>query len=256
MSARLSVVVLTHNEAGNLEACLASAAWADEVIVCDSGSTDATLEIARRHGARIVEHRDWQGFGVQRQRAQAACTGDWVLMLDADERITPELRASIARVLASDDRSRAYEVARLSWCFGRYIRHSGWYPDRVLRLYPRERGGYNAALVHEKVELAPGIKVGCIAGDLLHFTYRDLQHYLVKSAGYAAAWAVQRALAGRRSSLAQGLWHGLACFLKMYLFRAGFLDGRAGFLLAVLSAHSTFAKYADLWVRAQPGRPK
>lgn len=255
MKARLSIAVLTHNEADNLDACLASAAWADEVVVCDSGSTDATLEIARRHGARVVEHRDWKGFGVQRQRAQDACSGDWVFMLDADERITPELRASIEAVVAADHRAYAYEVARLSWCFGRFIRHSGWYPDRVTRLYPRDWGRYDDALVHEKVVLADGVRLARVHGDLLHFTYRDLQHYLVKSAGYAAAWAEQRRNRGRRASLAQGIGHGIACFLRMYVFRAGFLDGRAGFLLAVLSAHSTFAKYADLWVRAQPRPP-
>jgi (heptosyl)LPS beta-1,4-glucosyltransferase len=252
---RLSVVVLTKDEAANLHDCLASARFADEIVVYDSGSRDRTHEIARELGARVVVDTDWHGFGVQRRRAQAAAQGAWILMLDADERITPELARSIQAAVARDDRSVVYEVSRLAWCFGRFIRHSGWYPDRVLRLYAAERAQFDAALVHEKLDVGPGLRVERLEGDLLHFTYKDLRHYLVKSADYAAAWADQRAREGRRSSLLEGVIHGGACFIGMYLMRAGFLDGRAGFLLAIVSTHSTFVKYADLWLRGQPAPP-
>lgn len=253
--ATLSVCLIVRDEAENIDDCLASVSWADELIVLDGGSDDDTVEIARRRGARVEVDTDWRGYGVQRRRVQALARGDWVLMLDADERVTPALAAQIQRVLENDDRGRAYELARLSWCFGRFIRHGGWYPDHVLRFFPRERGRSNDALVHEKIELDPGMRIEQLQGDLLHYTYRSVQHYLVKSAQYAAAWAEQRERRGRHASLTQGILHGAGCFLRMYLLRLGLLDGRAGLLLALLSAHSTFVKYADLWARRQRPAP-
>jgi (heptosyl)LPS beta-1,4-glucosyltransferase len=249
----ISAVLIVKNEAGSLGACLDTLKWVNEIIVVDSGSTDNTLEIARTYTDKVYIETDWQGFGVQRQRAQQHATADWILMIDADERVTPELRQEIDRVVQENDQSKVYALPRLSWVFGRFIRHSGWYPDYVLRLYPRRRARYGEERVHEKLHFEEGMKVEMLRGDLIHYTYRDLEHYLTKSAHYAAEWARQREAQGKRSSLSQGLWHGLACFLKMYLLRAGFLDGKQGFLLAVLSAHSTFVKYADLWVRSQPG---
>lgn len=253
--ARLSAVLIVRNESANLRPCLASIRWVDEIIIVDGGSDDDTVEIARGYTDKVYVERDWHGYGVQRQRAQARATGDWIFMIDADERVTPELRAAIERIVAQDDRNIAGAVPRLSFCFGRFIRHGGWYPDYVVRLYPCARGRYDNALVHEKVRLDPGMTVVRLHGDLLHYTYRDLEHYLVKSAAYAAAWASARGRESRRASLAQGILHGVACFVRMYLLRAGFLDGRAGLLLALLSAHSTFAKYADLWTRRQPRAP-
>ncbi len=250
--ATLSVVMIVRNESANLRACLETVRWADEIVIVDSGSNDDTVSIARAYTGEVYLEPDWRGYGVQRQRAQARARGDWIFMLDADERVTPELRAEIQAVVANDDRNAVYAVPRLSFCFGRFIRHGGWYPDYVVRLYPRERARYDDAPVHEKVHADPGMRVMRLRGDLLHYTYRDLEHYLVKSAAYAAAWSAARARDGRRSSLAQGMLHGVGCFLRMYLLRAGFLDGRAGFLLAALSAHSTFVKYADLWLRRQP----
>lgn len=248
----LSVVLIVRNEAENLAACLDTVRWADEIVVMDSGSDDATLEIAQRYTDKVYVESDWQGYGVQRQRAQAKASGDWVFMLDADERVTDELHSSIRAAVAKDERDVVYAVPRLSWVFGRFIRHSGWYPDYVPRLYARERTGYRGDRVHEKLIIGAGMREAVLSGDLLHYTYRDLNHYLVKSAHYAAAWAQQRQEQGKRASLSQGLVHGLGCFVKMYLLRAGFLDGRQGFLLALLSAHSTFVKYADLWIRALP----
>lgn len=250
--ATLSVVLIVRNEADNLAACLDTVSWAGEIVIMDSGSDDATLDIARRYTDKVYVDTDWQGFGIQRQRAQARASGEWLLMLDADERVTPELRASIEAAVAHDRREVVYAVPRLSWVFGRFIRHSGWYPDYVSRLYARTRTSYRADRVHEKLMVGEGMQLSMLTGDLLHYTYRDMNHYLVKSAHYAAAWAQQRQEQGKRASLSQGLLHGVGCFLKMYLLRAGFLDGRQGLLLALLSAHSTFVKYADLWVRTLP----
>lgn len=258
MSSRptLAAVLIVKNEAENLADCLATLDWVDEIVVLDSGSTDSTREVAEAAGARFFVNADWPGFGRQRQLAQAHVQSDWVLWIDADERVTPELRASIEATLANPASDTVYSIPRLSWVFGRFIRHCGWYPDRVLRLYPKALTGYNDALVHEKVELGSNIKTARLSGDLLHYTYRDLQHYLVKSAGYAAAWAEQREKRGKKGSLTQGILHGVGCFLKMYLLRAGFLDGKQGLLLSLLSAHSTFVKYADLWIRTDTRGPR
>jgi len=252
---RLSAVVIARNAADRIGACLASLSPADEIVVYDGGSDDGTRRIAERHGARVVDAPDWRGFGVQRQRAQAEAHGEWILMVDTDERLTPGLAAEIRTAVEADDPGTAYALPRMSWVFGRYIRHGGWWPDHVVRLYHRDRGAYDNALVHERVRLAGGTRVARLTAPLLHHTYRDMRDYLVKSAGYAAAWAEQRQSRGRRTSLANGLVHAAGCFVRMYLWRAGFLDGRAGFLLALLSAHSTFVKYADLWVRAHDAGP-
>lgn len=250
--ARLSAVIIARNESHSLRDCLDSVAWVDEIVVLDGGSDDDSVTIAQKYTDKVYVERDWQGYGVQRQRAQSHATGDWILMIDADERVTPELRAEIQRVVAADERTRAYEIAILPWCFGRFIRHGGWYPARKVRLYPAAKARYGSQRVHEKLEFQGDVRVEPLTGDLLHYTYRDLEHYLVKSARYAAEWAREREDAGRRTSIAAGMGHAVACFLRMYIFRGGFLDGRAGFLLALLSTHSTFVKYADLWVRRQP----
>ncbi|MEW7866852.1 glycosyltransferase family 2 protein [Aeromonas diversa] len=257
MKPTLAAVLIVKNEAENLRACLATLQGVvDEIVILDSGSQDETAAIAAEFGARFFVNNQWPGFGRQRQLAQSHVRSDWVLWLDADERLTPELAHNIRDVLENPPADTLYTLPRLSWVFGRFIRHSGWYPDRVLRLYPRALTGYNDALVHEKVEVRANMKVVDLKGDLLHYTYRDLEHYLVKSAGYGRAWADQRQARGKKSSLSQGLLHAIGCFVKMYLLKAGFLDGRQGLLLAILSAHSTFIKYADLWIRHQPGRPE
>jgi len=254
MSSTLSVVLIVKNESAMIADCLRSVDLADEIIVVDSGSRDDTIDIARNYTDKIFTEEDWQGFGIQRQRAQQHASGDWILMLDADERVTPQLTDEIRQVVATNNQQYVYSVPRLSYVFGRYIRHSGWYPDYVTRLYPRTQAAYDASRVHEKLVYPDTITEKKLSGDLLHYTYRDLEHYLVKSAHYAAEWAQQRHARGKRSSLLQGLIHGVGCFIKMYIVRAGFLDGKQGFLLAVLSAHSTFVKYADLWIRQQPGQ--
>ena len=247
----LSAVLIVKDEEEALAACLKKLQWVDEIIVLDSGSTDNTREVARQFTSHVYVADEWQGFGVQRQRAQARASGDWILMVDADEHVTDELRREIQQVVKENDQSKVYEVPRLSWCFGGFIRHSGWYPDYVIRLYPGQVAHYGPERVHEKLTYGQAVEVTRLKGDLLHYTYRDLEHYLVKSAQYAKEWAMQRAARGKTTNLFTGVMHGIGCFVKMYILRAGFLDGRQGILLALLSAHSTFVKYADLWVRTK-----
>ncbi|MDH5445824.1 MAG: glycosyltransferase family 2 protein [Gammaproteobacteria bacterium] len=247
--ATITGVIIVKNEEITLAACLDTLSWVDEVVVVDAGSTDNTVNIAKKYTSNVYQESDWQGYGIQRQRAQNYVSSDWILMIDADEHITKELRQSIQDVVQNNDNSKVYALPRLSWVFGRFIKHGGWYPDYVVRLYPKDKANYGNEKVHEKLHFGEEMTVIKLKGDLLHYTYRNLEHYLVKSAGYAAAWAEQRLEKGKRSSLFQGFWHGLACFLRMYIFRLGFLDGKQGLLLAILSAHSTFVKYADLWVK-------
>lgn len=248
----IAVALIVKNEAQHLKACLETVHdWVDEIVVLDSGSTDNTKEIANQFTDKFFVNESWPGFGPQRRLAQSHVESDYVLWLDADERVTPELKDSILKAVSENKPDTIYQTARLSWVFGRYIRNCGWYPDRVLRLYPTKLTQYNDSLVHEKVEVTKDMKVDNLQGDLIHFTYNDMNHYLVKSAGYAKAWAEQREKKGKKSSISQGILHALGCFLKMYVIKAGFLDGKQGFLLSLLSAHSTFVKYADLWIRTE-----
>ncbi|OOF78320.1 glycosyltransferase family 2 protein [Rodentibacter caecimuris] len=248
----ISVAMIVKNEAQDLALCLDTVKdWVDEIVILDSGSTDNTKEIALSYEAKFYENTDWPGFGKQRQIAQQYVTSDYVLWLDADERVTPELRQSIQRAVQQNPENTVFEIPRISEVFGRKIRHSGWYPDYVVRLYRTHYAGYNDSLVHEKVCYPNNTRVERLTGDLEHFTYKNLHHYLVKSAGYAKAWADQRQAKGKKATLWQGVAHGISCFIKMYILKAGFLDGKQGFLLAALSAHSTFVKYADLWEREQ-----
>lgn len=252
----VTAILIVKNEAKHLAACLETVkSWVDEILVYDSGSTDATQEIAAAFGARFIQDTDWKGFGRQRQKAQEHARTDWCLWLDADERVTPELKASIQAALANPAPDTIYAFPRLTWAYGRFIRHCGWYPDHCLRLYPRTLTAFNKALVHEHVEVAPSMKVQPLKGDLLHFSYDTLEHHLAKSAKYAAAWAEERASAGRQASLFQAAAHGIFRFLRMYVLRAGFLDGKAGLLLSYLGGHSAFTKYVSLWMYDQPKRP-
>ncbi|QFT08540.1 glycosyltransferase family 2 protein [Vibrio sp. THAF190c] len=253
----LAVALIVKNEAKNLDACLKTVAeWVDEIVILDSGSTDETEKVARKYTEKFHVNKDWPGFGPQRRLAQEYVESDFVLWLDADERITDELKVSIQQAVEKNEPNTLYSICRLSWVFGRYIRHCGWYPDRVVRLYPTQLTQYDGSLVHEKVEISTDMNVKELSGDAIHYTYNDLHHYLVKSAGYAQAWAEQREKRGKKSSILEGMLHAVACFLKMYVFKAGFLDGKQGFLLSVLSAHSTLVKYADLWIRTSTEKPK
>lgn len=244
--------MIVKNEAKKLETCLQSVAgWVDEIVVLDSGSTDDTEAIARKFTDKFECNSDWPGFGKQRQLAQSYVTADYVLWLDADEVVTPELKTSILAALDDNKPNTLYQLDRLSSAFGKPIRHSGWSPDWVVRMYATACTHYDDALVHEKVEQKPkgkALPLEKLDGHLLHDTYEDLHHYINKTTGYLKAWADQRE--GEKSAgLGTALVHALGSFLKMYVLKRGFLDGRHGFILAWLTMHSTFVKYIDLYLR-------
>jgi len=242
---RLSVVMIAKNEAELLPACLASVSWADEIIVLDSGSSDDSVEIATQAGAQVYKSDDWQGYGIQRQRAQGYATGDMILMIDADERVSPELRAAIEQVLVAPPSRTVYSLGRSNLFLGRFMRHSGWYPDRVMRLYPRTFH-YNDNLVHESLQ-SDGAPVVALPGALEHLTCRDLIAFQRKQLAYAEAWATERHQRGKRCGLFSVFSHTLGAFVKTLLLRVGFLDGKQGWILAVVNAQYTFNKYSALW---------
>lgn len=259
---RLSVILITKNEAHNIEECLRSVqGLADEIVVVDSGSADGTVAIAQRLGARVSVTTDWPGFGIQKGRALALATGDWVLSLDADERVGEALAAEIRRIVrlsqvdttgqafaagegAGGATLAGYELSRLSSFCGQWMRHGDWYPDRVLRLARRGRSRFTEDLVHERM-VVDG-PVGRLAGDLLHHTMTSLDDALDKMNRYTSGRALDRARAGKRGSLAGALGHGLWAFLRSYLVKRGFLDGRLGFVLAVYIAEGTYYRYLKM----------
>lgn len=243
--ASLSVIIITHNEAHNIEACLRSVAFADEVVVLDSGSTDDTVQLARAMGASVSTSPDWPGFGIQKNRALALARSDWVLSVDADERVTPELQAEIQAVLrlpACD----VYAFPRLSSYCGQYMRHSGWYPDRVIRLFRRQAARFSDDLVHEKI-LASG-QIGQLTCALLHESFRSLESVLDKVNRYSSVGAQVLQNKGKTSSLGKALGHGLWAFVRTYFLRRGFLDGRMGLVLAISNAEGTYYRYLKAWL--------
>ena len=246
MRARLSVVMIAKNAASLLPDCLASVSWADEIVVLDSGSSDDTVAVATSAGAKVFTESDWQGYGIQRQRAQQYASGDYILMIDTDERVTPELAQAIRQVLEQPDPQAVYSIARRNLFLGRFMRHSGWYPDRVTRLYARERYRYNDNQVHESLD-APGARVVTLSGDLLHLTCRDFASFQRKQLNYATAWAQERHQQGKKVSVPGIFGRTLSAFCKTLILRAGVLDGRQGWLLAVVNAQYTFNKYTELW---------
>ncbi|MER3382682.1 glycosyltransferase family 2 protein [Pectobacterium aroidearum] len=248
MKKNLSVIIITKNESELIEECLQSASWADEVIIVDSGSTDSTVEIARQYGAKVYQHNDWPGYGKQRQRAQSYASGDYVFFIDADERVTPELRQSIESVLFDSNRDdkTVYSCARRNFFLGRFMKHSGWYPDKVIRFYSNQHYQYNDNSVHESLNYGDAT-IQHLSGDLKHLTCRDFSVFQEKQLRYASAWAKERYGKGKPCHYIEIFTHTLFAFLKAWLFRAGFLDGKQGLLLAFVNAQYTFNKYTELW---------
>ena len=253
--ATLSVILITKNEAELVARCLESVKWADEIIVLDSGSTDDTVEICKRYTDQ-VEVTDWPGFGPQKNRALAKARCDWVLSIDADEEVTPELVQEIQQVLQADDAalSAGYTLPRLSSYCGRFMRHSGWWPDPVLRLFKRERGTFTSDRVHERVVVQGEIQA--LQTTLLHHSFRSLDQVLNKVNQYSFEGAHALHAKGRRASLATAVGHGLWSFVRTYFLKRGFLDGREGFILAVSNAEGTYYRYLKLmYLQDQASRP-
>ena len=243
----LSVIIISLNEATNIEACLISVAFADEIIVLDSGSTDATVEIAQRMGASVHHTKVWPGFGPQKNSALGLASHSWVLSVDADERVTPDLAVLINAAMRSDA-ADAYEIPRSTYFCGQWIRHCGWTPDRVLRLFKRESAHFSNDLVHEKLILKdPHARISRLTSPLLHYSYRTPADYWVKLQRYSQDWAVQRHLAGQRTTMTRAALSGMTAFVRSYFFRLGFLDGAMGFAVCSMQAQAAFGKYFELY---------
>ena len=250
----LSVILITKNEEANLKDCLESVSFADEIIVVDSQSSDKTQEIARSFGAKLEITSDWPGFGPQKNRALNLATQDWVLSIDADERVTPELKQEILATIASSDAADCYAIPRSSWYCGRFMKHSGWYPDYVDRLFKRGTAKFSDHLVHETV-LPTGIH-GKLKNHFLHYSFRDFSQVLRKIDTYSSASAEQSFKQGKRSSVCKAFWHAVWAFFRTYFFRLGFLDGPQGLALAISNAEGTYYRYIKIWLLQQSGHSK
>lgn len=239
----LSVIIITKNEVRHLAACLQSVSFAREIIVFDSGSTDGTVDLARQYGAVVHQSTDWPGFGPQKNRALDLATQPWVLSIDADERVTPELKQEITQTLSAP-KCEGYFVPRLSELCGQPIRHSGWWPDYVLRLFLREAGRFTAVPVHERVELNG--QTAKLQACLLHYPYETLDALIQKMNRYSTDAAQMMFAKGRQAGVLSIVGHSVWTFVRIYLLRRGFLDGRYGFVLAVTAAAGSFFRYSKL----------
>ena len=243
----LSVIIVAMDEADRITPCLASVSpIADEIIVLDSGSRDRTVEICRQYTPHVYETPDWPGDGPQKQRALEKATCEWVLCIDADEALTPELRDEIDAVLSRAPEAQGFKLKWLPIVFGHKLYH-GRSARAPLRLFRRQDARFSQAVIHGKIHLAPG-KIRKLKGRLLHYSHRDFGHYLYKNRLYAWIGAQQRFEAGKTGyGLSGAAFRAFFTFILVYFIRLGFLDGRMGFLLAVMYAQSSFNKYAGLW---------
>jgi len=253
---RLSVIVITKNEAARLPTCLASVAFADELIVVDSASTDNTAELARGFGARVIVTTDWPGFGLQKQRALDAATGDWVFCIDADEWLDDGLAAAIRLItqapLASTPATH-YAVGRMSAFCGQWMRAGSWYPDVGIRLFKRGSARFSPDLVHERLLLdGPSGKAPELPGLLLHNSMTGLHDAVDKMNRYSSGRAADLHARGRRGGVGRAVGHGLWAFFRGYVLRRGFLDGRLGFVLAVLDGQASYFRYLKMWLADRP----
>jgi glycosyltransferase involved in cell wall biosynthesis len=241
---KLTVTVITRNEAANVAAALESVAWADEIVVVDAHSTDETVAIAGRFTDRVVA-RTWDGYVDQKNHAAGLATHDWILSLDADERATPELRQEILGVLAGDPPAQGYRIPRVSYYLGRWIRTTDWYPDYQLRLYDRRYARWAGRFVHESVEV--GGRVGRLRSDLQHYPYRDIAHHVQTIDRYTTLAARQLAERGRRAGLLDIAARPPLAFLRNYVVRGGFRDAGPGLVVSLLNSYYVLLKFAKLW---------
>lgn len=246
----LSVIIITKNEASHIGRCLESVKWADEIIILDSGSTDDTVAICRQYTDKVYE-TEWPGFGIQKQRALNKAQGDWVLSIDSDEMVSAELRLEIEQAIKSESKD-GWEIPRLSSYCGREIRHGGWWPDYVLRLFRRQAGNFTDAVVHERI-IVEG-DVGQLASPLLHDAFVNLDEVLHKVNSYSSMGAQMLYQKGVRSSLGKAIFKALWSFVRTYCLKASVLDGRQGLMLAISNAEGAYYKYAKL-LELQSRRP-
>lgn len=246
---KISVVIITYNEESNIERCLRSLQFADEIIIYDGNSTDRTLEICNKYNCKIHQRNEWRGFGIAKQEAVDFAQNNWVLVIDADEELTEKLIEKLIELQnANDSKYSAYKILRKSYFLGNLINYSSWQSDAPLRLFDKRIGKFNQNIVHEFVEV--DTEVGLIKEHILHYTYPDLKGYLDKMVKYAELGAEQNFLRGKRSSLSRALLSGILKFIKMYFLRFGILDGKHGLILAINSAFGVYLKHTllmDKW---------
>ncbi len=248
---RLSITIITKNEAQNIADCVRSCRFADEVVVVDCGSTDGTVAIARAEGATVHE-MDWAGDGPQKNRAIDRATGDWFFSLDADERITPELAAEIRQAIERTDVD-GFRVPRVSMYCGRFMHHGGWRPDYNWRLARRGKARYTETQMHASLQIV-GPR-GSLREPIVHYSFRTMESVLDKVNRYSTGSAIDLDARGRKGSISRAVGHGLWAFFRTYVLRLGFLDGRIGFLLAVSNAEGTYYRYVKLWLLQNPPQP-
>jgi glycosyltransferase involved in cell wall biosynthesis len=241
---RVTVTIITLNEAAHIANAIDSAAWADEVIVVDSGSADDTLAIARTKGAR-TDTRIWTGYVDQKNYAAGLASHDWIFSLDADERIPAALSSEIRSLLATEPAHNGYRVPRVTYHLGRWIRTTDFYPDYQTRLYNRRKARWQGRHVHESVTVDG--PAGQLTNELEHYSYRDLNDHLNRINAYSTLAARQMHESGRRARAVDLLLHPPAAFLRNYVLRRGFLDGTVGLTLSIVNAYSVFLKFAKLW---------
>ncbi len=240
----ISATVITYNEERNIAEALQSLSWIDEIVVVDSGSSDATLEICRKFTNRII-HRDWTGYVDQKNFAVEQASHNWIFSIDADERSSPELCIEIQELARKGLRKPGYKIPRAAFFMGRWIRHGDWYPDYQLRLFDRKCGKWEGGRVHESVKTSE--KPEFLHGEIYHFTYRSLSDYLKRLEIYSNLAAFDYLQQGKSATLLKLFGNPTAAFVKTYLLKRGFLDGTPGFAVAVMGAVSVFFKYAKLY---------
>lgn len=245
---KISATIITFNEAANIRAACESVAWADEIIVVDSGSADQTCEFATDCGAKVIK-RDWPGFAAQKQFAVDQATHDWIFSLDADERVSTELQKEIeALKQGANERLDGYLIPRRSFYQGRWIKGGGWYPDWQLRLFRKSAGYWDPRLIHESVKMNPGAHVDRLAGDILHYSVRDsAHHHRMIGERYAPLAAEQMLAEGRRTSAIRIAAAAPSAFIRSFILKGGFRDGIAGLSIASFAAHHAFLKHLMLW---------
>ena len=245
----LSVLIIAHNEKDNIADAISSVSFADEVVVVDNGSDDDTGEIASKMGAKVIRSDENIGYADAKRLGIEHCAGEWILWLDADERISDELAEEIVGAVKNPENFAAFRMPRKSFFLKKWIRHCGWYPDYVLRLFLKNKARFSDDLVHEKV-IVEG-EVEKFSNPIIHHTDPDIEHYLKKLNHYTTLGARQMAAQGKRVSALDIVIRPVATFLRMFIIKLGFLDGMHGFVLSVFSAVHTMTKYAKLYFAAK-----